>query len=87
MFIDCIFVSCRSAWNIAWASCIDVLLDFFFFVHVYFASFWKVGCRYWCVDGTGMLYVFPVQLFARHDIHDSVHHDTIYKNDQQDATV
>jgi hypothetical protein len=29
MFIDCIVISCRSAWNIAWASCIDVLLVFF----------------------------------------------------------
>jgi len=28
MFIDCYFVFCRSAWNIGWASCVDVLLFF-----------------------------------------------------------
>jgi len=26
----------------------------------FFSSFWKAGCRYWCPDGTGILYVLPV---------------------------
>jgi len=26
-------------------------------------------------------------IIAKHDIHVSVYHDTIYENDQQDATV
>ena len=29
MFIDCVVISCCNAWNIAWASCIDVLMFFY----------------------------------------------------------
>jgi hypothetical protein len=48
----------------------DLCLSGFFYgglvVRVYFALFWKVGCRYWGLDGTGILRVLPVQLFRRH---------------------
>jgi hypothetical protein len=71
MFMDCLFISCRSAWNVAWASCIDDLLVLFtsdwlfMFVLLRFGrllvdiGMWKVLALYYgCV--------LLVQLFGRH---------------------
>ena len=47
-------------WKRAYASWIDVFGVLFYvglIVRVCFSSFWKAGCRYWCPDGTGILYV------------------------------
>ena len=31
-------------------------------------AFWRVGCRQWCLDHAGILYMLLVQLFRR-EIH------------------
>jgi hypothetical protein len=49
----------------SWIDALQVLFYVRVVVRNCFALFWMVGCRYWFLDGTGILDVLPVQLFGR----------------------